>query len=112
MAVVAGALVVVAGAVLVVVAIVVVVVASDEVVVSMTVVVVVVVDAASPPQAPMMSMKIVRVAKANRDFTSFLSLNATNVNLSPDGSDQVPVKSGFLYSTNAVTASVRSFEIR
>jgi hypothetical protein len=85
---------------------------SDVVVVVSTSVVVVVVDAASPPQAPMMGMKIVRVAKANRDFTSFLSLNATNVNLSPVGSDQVPVKSGFLFSTNAVTASVRSFEIR
>ena len=107
-----GALVVVAAVVLVVVANDdVVVVASDEVVVSRTVVVVVDV-AASSPQAPRTSTETARTARADRDLKSFLSLNQTNADELQIGSNQVPEKSGFRFSTKAVIASVRSSEIK
>jgi hypothetical protein len=109
--VVAGALVVVAAVVLVVVEVDVVVVASDEVVVSTTVVAVVV-EAASSPQAASMSIETASAARPDRDLTSFLSSNQINAKLSTAGSDQVPVNSGFLFSTKAVMASVRSSEIK
>ena len=88
---------VVAAVVLVVGEVDVVVVASDDVVVSTTVVVVVV-EAASSPQAASMSIETARAARP---------AIVTNY-----GSDQVPVKSGFLFSTKAVIASVRSSEIK
>jgi hypothetical protein len=97
--------------VVVVVAIDVVVVARNEVVVSTTVVVVVD-EAASSPQAPTMSIETARTARADRDLKSFLSLNQTNAKPSPVGSNQVPVKSGFRFSTKAAIASVRSSEIK